>query len=96
MSKDTVIELRQPPKFKQPIQFEHVHGPRRSLPHPCFFEIVGWRSPRQGEWFLSGAIIQAYRASRDFPETSEYWIVRPTYLAVKGWRRGERVEIKPT
>lgn len=32
------------------------------------------RSPHKGEWYLSGAIIEAYRASNDM--TSEFHIAR--------------------
>lgn len=33
-----------------------------------------YREPKQGEYYLSGAVIQAYRASSNL--TSKYWIAR--------------------
>ena len=32
------------------------------------------RPPRKGEWYLSGAIVEAYRASNDL--SSEYYIAK--------------------
>ncbi len=34
------------------------------------------RPPKRGEWYLSGAIVEAYKAPNDL--TSTYWIARPT------------------
>lgn len=34
-----------------------------------------YRVPKQGEFYLSGAIIHAYRAINDL--SSKYWIARP-------------------
>lgn len=33
-----------------------------------------FRPPKKGEWFLSGAEIQAYRAQNDFPEGADFHI----------------------
>lgn len=33
-----------------------------------------FRAPRKGEWYLSGAIIEAYRAPNDL--STLYWIAR--------------------
>ena len=34
-----------------------------------------YRAPKAGEWYLSGAVPTAYRASGDFPIKSEYHIL---------------------
>ena len=57
----------------------------------CFFEVVGKRAPKRGEWFASGAIPMAYKAKNDL--VAEYLVVRPTYFAVpaRGFVQGEPV-----
>ena len=57
----------------------------------CFFEVVGKRAPKRGEWFASGAIPMAYKAKNDL--VTEYIVVRPTYFAVpaRGFVPGEPV-----
>lgn len=57
---------------------------------PVFFEGIGshfyergpFRPPRKGEFFLSGAVVAAYRASHDM--TSPYRIAIPTRPAKLG------------
>lgn len=34
--------------------------------------IYEYREPKKGEWYLSGAVSQAYKAPNDF--SSKYWI----------------------
>lgn len=34
------------------------------------------RAPLKGEWYISGAIPEAYQAPNDFPEDSVYWIAK--------------------
>lgn len=62
-------------------------------PTACFFEIVEYRCPKKGEFYVSGAIPEAYRALNDFP--SPYWIVRPTHRAerVTTFRKGTPVTL---
>lgn len=38
-----------------------------------FYTVVGKRAPKKGEWYLSGAIVEAYQAPNDL--TDEYTIV---------------------
>lgn len=66
--------------MQKPIDFE--------LLGMCFYEKIGKRMPRKGEYYLSGAIVQAYRAPNAL--TFEYQIVRPTHAAerVLSWRKG--------
>lgn len=45
----------------------------------CFYELDGYRAPKRGEYFVSGAIPCAYLATNDL--TTPYWIARPTHLA---------------
>ncbi len=89
--KDEKMVLKTPPKFKQPILFHKVAGANKTLPHHCYFDVVRFGSPRKGEWFIDGVIIQGAYATRDFPEHAEYWIVRPTNFAEQRWWKGARV-----
>jgi len=42
---------------------------------PGFFRATGeHRAPKRGEWYLSGAVIEAYRALQDLEGV--YWIAR--------------------
>lgn len=68
-----------PPIFLMPLStlnFERVHN----FPIRAFYEYVGYRAPKAGEWYVSGAIPQGYRAPNDL--SAEYHIVRPTFKAV--------------
>lgn len=71
-----------PIPLNEPIEFEG------SLWRAFYFEYMGWRAPKKGEYFLSGAIITAYRAYSDM--TRDFHVVRPTHVAqrVTGWQRG--------
>jgi hypothetical protein len=46
-----------------------------------------YREPLRGEYFLSGAIVQAYRASNDLP--SKYWIAVPVAMVACPCCKGE-------
>jgi hypothetical protein len=70
----------------EPIGFENLGF--------CFWEKVGFRAPRKGEYYLSGAIVAGWRAfsDMDFP----YHVVKPTHRAVRtvmrqAFKPGERV-----
>ena len=67
-----------------PIEFEGLKG-------LYFYDSPGFRAPKRGEFFLSGAIPQAYRARNDFSLT--YLIVRPTFHAKQRtcYEQGEKV-----
>jgi len=56
---------------------------------PCYYTIEGTRTPKKGEFFVSGAIPEAYKAYSDLD--TEYMIVKPTHRArrVAGFERGE-------
>lgn len=43
----------------------------------ALYEIIGKRAPKRGEWFISGAIPQAYLARADL--SAVYHIARPTH-----------------
>jgi hypothetical protein len=53
-----------------------------------FYRVVGTRPPKKGEWYLSGAILEAWRAPNDL--TTAYQIAVPTHYAVPrtGYDRG--------
>lgn len=58
----------------------------------CYYRRVRHAAPKKGEWFVSGAIPQAYRAKNDLMRT-EYLIVVPTFFAnpTKGYTKGPAV-----
>lgn len=60
------------------------HGKRWELPNvvraggsmlgrPRFYEVTGYRPPRAGEWYLSGAVVEAYKAPADL--SSPYLVI---------------------
>ena len=69
---------------------------RPKLPNPMPFEGIGlcfwsgpavYKCPDKGEWFVSGAIPEGYRARQHLAR--EYWVVKPTHYA-KPVQRHER------
>ena len=46
-----------------------------------YYRVVGWRPPKRGEWYLSGAIVQAWRAPNDLDQT--FLVVERTEKAVR-------------
>jgi len=46
-----------------------------------FYRKVGFRAPKKGEWYLSGAIIEAYRAPNDL--TTPYQVVEKVSRVVR-------------
>lgn len=61
----------------------------------CFYESGEFRAPVKGEFYLSGAIVQAWRAPNDL--RAEYRIVRPTHKAkqVMRWVEDGPVVLPP-
>lgn len=55
------------------VHFEHLGN--------CYYSIMGTRPPKRGEYYLSGAIMEAYRAPADF--NTPYIVVRPTFHATR-------------
>lgn len=51
------------------------------FPKKCFFKVVRFGKPKSGEYFLSGAIPEAYHNKTVADMTVDYWIVEPTHLA---------------
>lgn len=73
---------REPPCGQQVVDFEGLGE--------CFYEHEGLRAARPGEFYLSGAIVRAYKAPQG--TTSPYQIVKPTARALRlkagPWRYG--------
>lgn len=63
------------------------------------FKATGeFRAPKAGEHYLSGAIIQAYRASQDYSEAMRYWIAVPgkvTRTVTETWEPLEAPKANP-
>jgi len=45
-------------------------------PNFCEYEVKGFREPKKGEWYLSGATVKPYQAPNDL--SGKYWVVEPT------------------
>lgn len=62
----------------------------------CFYRVLGYRNPEAGEYFLSGALVEAYYTKHGIP--SKYLVVEPTHKAVPTtvYVRGEPVETWPS
>lgn len=60
----------------------------------CFYTYLGYRPPNRGEFYLSGAEVQAYRAYGNL-ETA-YHVVQPTdyAISVKAWKHGKEVKVE--
>jgi hypothetical protein len=39
------------------------------------YDVVGFKAPKKGEYYLSGAIVAAHKASVDM--VTPYWVVTP-------------------
>ena len=46
------------------------------IPNHCEYKVLGYRNPKAGEWFLSGAIVGAYQACLD--QRTPMLVVEPT------------------
>ena len=62
----------------------------------CFYTVADIRPPKAGEFYLSGAIVTAYKAYRDYPPSAAYQIVVPTHLAcpVQAYVRGAALDAR--
>ena len=70
--------------LRTPIHFEGING-------RCYGRVIGLRKPRRGEFYLSGAIIEAYKAPDDL--SGFFHVIIPTHRAIPGYRRGELVKL---
>jgi hypothetical protein len=46
-----------------------------------FYKVIGFQNPKKGEWFLSGAIPEAYQATNDLSQ--EYLVIETTETAYR-------------
>lgn len=47
----------------------------------AYYRVIGRRAPKRGEWYVSGAIPQAYRMPNDAGPSFVMLIVEPTHYA---------------
>lgn len=64
---------RRPKLPPRPIHFEGLVERHSSHLNMRWVKVIGFRPPRKGEYYLSGAIVEAYKAKNDL--TASYWIV---------------------
>ena len=41
------------------------------------YNVLGYRAPKKGEWFLSGAKVGAYYCNHDFNQDDKFIVVQP-------------------
>lgn len=71
----TINRPKLPPR---PIHFEGLRSSSSVHPSPRNMRwaiVIGYRPPKKGEYYLGGAIVEAYKAYNDL--TSSYWVVEP-------------------
>lgn len=75
-----------------PLHFEHMGM--------CYYRKLGKRKPRRGEYYLSGAMVAAYRAMADCPAV--YEVVVPLFHALRvnpvtgdKFKRGDAITVAP-
>jgi hypothetical protein len=59
-----------------------------------FYEVVDYRPVENGEWYLSGAIVSAYKYNGRNPTSSSYLIIKPTHIAKQTTcyeRKGDKI-----
>jgi len=64
-------------------------GDYPALGRNVYVRYLGYRAPRAGEYYLSGAIVEVWRAPNDLEQA--FHVVRPTHYArrVSAWVQGE-------
>ena len=67
--------------MKQPKLPKILRFPLEPKGMKCFFKVLGFRAPLEGDFYVSGAIPAAYSATADL--SSAYWIVEPTHEALR-------------
>lgn len=74
--KATLIYREGGKKWELPVvvPFEGFVG--ESWRSECLYHVLGYREPKKGEYYLSGAICEAYKAPNDLP--SKFLVVKPT------------------
>lgn len=67
------MTTKRPPKLPSALPFDGIGACYWSGP-------LEWRCPNKGDWYVSGAIPEAYRARQHL--TTEYWCgLKPTHYA---------------
>ncbi len=72
--------------FPEVIEFERLLA-------KCYYKHIAFRPPRQGEFYLSGAIVQAWRAPNNL--SIAYHVIQPTHHAkkVSVHKKGAKVKL---
>ena len=58
-----------------PIHFEGLVDRHNTPRNERWVKVIGFRPPLKGEYYLSGAVVEAYKAKNNL--TYSYWIVEP-------------------
>lgn len=67
--------MSKPPRLPaRKLRFFPAHS-QRSFSAWC--EVIEYRPPKRGEYYLSGAIVEAYMAPEDM--SSSYWVCEPLF-----------------
>ena len=67
--------MKNPKLPPRPVHFEGLVNNPSSQLNMRWVRVIEYRPPRKGEYYLSGAIVEAFKAKNNL--TSSYWIVEP-------------------
>ncbi len=70
-----------PPAGLYPVASDFIIKPKGKNGIPVKFKATGeFRPPKRGEYYLSGAIIEAYRVANDL--STPYWIAKEVQMQI--------------
>lgn len=73
------MTAKRPKLPPNPIHFEGLNGGSGMFAitekNKRWARVIAFRPPLEGEYYLSGAVVEAFKARNDM--TSSYWIVEP-------------------
>lgn len=80
------------PNFPEVLHFEKV----KIMGGPCYWDYKGFRSPKRGEFYLSGANEHGHPDGWCAPNdlSIDFHVVRPTHHAERVWRYERGAAIK--
>ena len=56
----------------------HSYGKFKDLYAYRKYNVLGFRAPKEGEWYLSGARVGAYYCNHDFNQDNKFIVVQPS------------------
>ena len=59
----------------------YEEGKQFHVPNNCEYDVLGYRAPKKGEWYLSGAMPSMYKAPNDLG--MEFLVCKPTTKRIR-------------